>query len=399
MSTPEHGHGLDGAALAEMQAKLAPLGEWGDYLKAQGIAYMTAQDLIKRFQGTYRSYRASTDTNTVAPRLLEPEQEAASPERGLTTLPSPDERAADTAMSKPKMAKKQARPKPTQDAWEEEPDETVMVPLPVEDVQLYRRMRRYFTVLAAEGHEHFGLDTGAAGDLLDRLFDYMDASAGDERLFACERLSRDDLWQLRQAAMGRDALPQGLSAAERAALPAPTPGQMLAIRTAYEALDGYEASLVERAVLRDHRTRQQAEQLVELFEDSTTSAEALRLALAPIDLVRQALPLVQLLTHLRLCAQVSEQAVTAWLEMATPEEQQQAGETLAEVAELQRHLWEGIHEHSRAAAEAEAQRAQESATQTAAMSFDEAVKRERVEGVASYLPSRFSIEAKPKVRW
>lgn len=58
----------DGAYLAKIQAKLAPLGLWGAYLDACGLARQTAQDRILKAQGRFQSYRAATES--VVPGLL-----------------------------------------------------------------------------------------------------------------------------------------------------------------------------------------------------------------------------------------------------------------------------------------------------------------------------------------
>jgi hypothetical protein len=423
LTDPEHAP--DGAALARIRNRLtqgqhAGSGAWTRYCAAIGLSLRTANARIARAEGRSYDKRAQlVHVVTNCASLPEPpsDPEIVSPATPVASTPSAPDAVAigDTATPatppKRKRSHRRTRPKPVVDHWAKEPDEAVLVPMALADAQLHRRMTRYFQDLQPSGlSERRELDQGAVREMLDHLLAYIDDAERDEGLYACERLGAADLQRLRrEAATGRPLLPKGLSAEERAALPAPTPAQTLALRAAYEALPSYEAAAVERKTLRDRLTGRQVEALVDLFEDADTSAAALRLALAPAELARQALPMVTLLAHLRACDQVDESAVAAWVEVATPDEQQQAGLVLAEVAELRRHLWEAIHARRRAAALAEPQEAQaeeeprihedeEGAAPSARERFAASVRRAREQGEPSYLPSRFSLDSTHRFR-
>jgi hypothetical protein len=116
--------------------------------------------------------------------------------------------------------------------------------------------------------------------------------------------------------------------------------------------------------------------------------------------------MVRLLTALRACLPVGESAVGAWLQVSTPDEQEEAGRLLAELADLRRHLREAVHARRRAAAQGvpqEPQRADEDeadqgTTLTAAEKFARAVLHERAAGAPAYLRSRFTVDPRRRMR-
>ena len=233
-----------GEYLAQMQALLAPAGEWRADLKARGIPWRTAQDRILKAQGRFTSYRAvAAATETATAGLLEPESEAEPVSAGAVseavpdaTLATPATPSADTTGKK--VSRKPPQRKPVED---EADDETVRLPLA--DYQLYRKMRRYFTTLLWPWRRNPPVDHDAINEGLDRLHAYIDDNEDDDRLYACERLTYEDLARLRyEAAIGRAPYASTLSAEERATLPPPTPAQAVAIRGVYASLDKDEAT-------------------------------------------------------------------------------------------------------------------------------------------------------------
>ncbi len=346
----------DGEFLAKIQAKLAPAGLWGGYLKARSLPYQTAQDRIRRAQGTHISNRRATET--VTPRLLDSGTEpgeSAGPEEEPTPVPALD--AAPAASS------------------------TDAEPAPHERKRRKGRAARADGQPSEQGAQAPSEDTPAAPEGVGKT--------GREKSHH-KRAQRKPTAPVEIPADDTD-LTVGVSIDEYRHYARLKQFVRDVGHPAVGSLMHYEAALEDEDDDYD-ADDDDGEDQEDGDEDApptspvtaTDSDKVERLLQQPADRLQAALPMLRLLAAVDACHQVTSESVRAWLEVVAPAEWEAGDALLVRLTEWIALVRPRIRQRQRAAM------AQEERAHTAALSFDESVRRARAAGEPGPVPGQSS---------